>query len=246
MARPIAALVEEITMPNTASFSTFVRPPGSPIYTAAGPALVLPRRAPAGRSQRTPSDEREFTVPDVRRQLSQVLEMIRAAADVHPPMPRIDPQHEELARSLQQLEQQLAERENAVEGREYLARERERDLAEEAALLQHREALVAATRKTLVTRPSLSAEERVALANLKTELNRQEAQLREDREALRQREKFVEESEKRLFEKVQEQQEKESELEQREEELKAREPVAETTSGAAAPVVKREFDEFRE
>ena len=118
-------------------------------------------------------------------------------------------------------------------------------LHEAEALLQHREALVKAAKKTGPARGALSAEERAALLALKAELDRQESGLRESREALREREKFIEESETRLFAKVQEQQEQETELEQREEELRARVEAA-GGGGAAAPKGKRVFDEFNE
>lgn len=222
-----------------ASFSTFVRPPGSPIYSPAGPSLVLPRRSPANRAQRLTTDVRDASALEARRQIAQVLALIRAAEELEPPCQVVDAQNEELARSLEQLESRLAERERAVEEREFRAAERERDQAEAAALLQHREALVAASRKLPVVRAKISEAEHAALLDLKVEMDRQEALLRENREALREREQFIDESERRLFEKVQQQQEKETELEQREEELKLRE-----SSLNPAAAAKKEFDEF--
>lgn len=235
-------------MSNTASFSTFVRPPGSPIYAPSGPSLVLPRRpnTPSIRAPRERAEERNESSLEARRQIAQVLALIRAAEGVDAPSVIADTQNEEMARSLQQLELKLAERERALEEREFRLAERERDLAESEALLQHREALVSAAKKTPATRAELSAEEHAALLNLKAELDRQEALLLENRENLREREKFVEESESRLFEKVQQQQEKESELEQLEEELKLRGAYNTGAKADAGPVAPKVFDEFKE
>lgn len=237
-------------MDTTASFSTFVRPPGSPIYAPSGPALVLPRRSPSQsrllsiREQpRVPAELRDAATLEIRRQINQVLAMIRATEALEMQSPAVEAQNEELASSLQQLEMKLAERERAVEEREYSLAERERDLAEAEVLLQHHESLLAASRRTPAARVGLSDEERAALVNLKAELDRQEALLREAREEMRQREVFVEESERRLFEKVQEQQEKETELEQREEDVRSRESVP---GPAGAVEAKRSFDEFNE
>lgn len=233
-------------MENTGSFSTFVRPPGSPIYSKAGPSLVLPRRTGHSiRSQANSPELRDAATLEIRRQIEQVITLIREAEGYQTQTPFADAQNKELARSLQELELKLAERERAVEEREYKLADRERDLAEAEVLLKHHEALLAASRRTPAARAGLSEEERFALVNLKQELDRQEALLREAREALREREVFVEESERRLFEKVQEQQEKETELEQRDEEMRRRE-----NPGASAPDVppaaKPPFDEFNE
>lgn len=237
-------------MNTTASFSTFVRPAGSPIYAPTGPALVLPRRSPSQsrlqsiREQpRVPVELRDAATLEIRRQITQVLALIRAAEALDTHSPAAEAQNEELASSLQQLEMKLAERERVVEEREYRLAERERDLAEAEVLMQHHESLLAASRRTPAARVGLSEEERFALVNLKTELDRQETMLREAREEMRQREVFIEESERRLFEKVQEQQEKETELEQREEDVRSREPTPGAT-GAVEP--KRSFDEFNE
>ncbi|MDF3057404.1 MAG: hypothetical protein K0R17_1619 [Rariglobus sp.] len=234
-------------MATVASFSTFVRPPGSPIYAPSGPSLVLPRRTtPSIRAPRLASEARDPTAVEARRQLDQIMALIRAADSLEPPCSIVDAQNEEMARSLQQLELTLAERERATEEREFRVAERERDLAEAEALLQHREALLAASKKTPSTRAGLSAEENAALLNLKAELDRQEAQLRENREALREREKFIEESECKLFEKVQQQQEKETELEQLEEELHQRKLESEAGRAGQEPEAKKPFDEFTE
>lgn len=237
-------------MSTTASFSTFVRPPGSPIYAPSDPALVLPRRSPSQyrlqsiREQpRVPVELRDAATLEIRRQINQVLAMIRATEALESKSPASEAQNDELANSLQQLEMKLADRERTVEEREFRLAERERDLAEAEILLQHHEALLAASRRTPAARVGLSEEERFALVSLKTELDRQEQLLHQAREEMRQRELFIEESEQRLFEKVQEQQEKETELEQREEEVRSRVPA----KGASdAPEPKRAFDEFNE
>ncbi len=229
-------------MSTIASSSTFVRPPGSPVYSAKGPALVLARRPspPSIRGTRPPMPElRDATTLEISRQIAQVVEMIRATAGFDLQSPQVDKQNEELARSLQDLEMKLAERERVVEEREFRLADRERDLAEAEVLLKHHEALLAASRRTPAARVGLSEEERFALVSLKSELDRQENVLRETREELQQRVLFIEESETKLFEKVQQQQEKEIELEQREEELKRNE-------APHAPAEKKPFDEFNE
>jgi hypothetical protein len=229
-------------MSNTPSFSTFVRPTGSPVYSAKGPALVLARRpaTPSIRGTRPPTPElRDATTLEISRQIAQVVALIRANEGFDLQSPRVDRHNQELARSLQELELKLADRERTVEEREYRLADRERDLAEAEVLLKHHEALLAASRRTPAARVGLSEEERFALVNLKEELDRQEILLRETREELQQRALFIEESETKLFEKVQQQQEKEIELEQREEELKRSEaPRAQTG--------KKPFDEFNE
>jgi hypothetical protein len=126
----------------------------------------------------------------------------------------------ELEKSLRQLELKLVERERVVQDREIRLREYEREMAEAEALLAAREQLVAAQRKS--TAVNVSPEERSALQGLKTELERQEAVLKDAQASMYERERFMEESETRLFEKVQSQQEREIELDQREEELKTR------------------------
>ncbi|WP_162525161.1 hypothetical protein [Rariglobus hedericola] len=207
---------------------------------------MLPRRSPSNRVQRLPNEVKDSPAAEARRQIAQVLALIRAAEEMEPPCPVVDAQNEELARSLHQLEAKLAEREREVAEKELRLADRERDQAETNALLQHREALLAAARKLPVVRAPLSVAEHAALLNLKGELDRQEASLREHREALREREKFIEDSERRLFEKVQEQQEKEMELEQREEESQFRALNAAPVGADAPPAVKKTFDEFTE
>jgi hypothetical protein len=244
---PAAPLVEELSMAHTASFSTFVRPPGSPIYAPTGPSLVLPRRTYPARGSKQAAVAREATPDlDLRRQLGQLLALIRAADLVEPAVHPADTQNEEVARSLQQLELRLAERERAVQERELRADDRERDMAEAEVLLRHREALLAASRRTPSNRAAISDEERAALLKLRAELERQEALIRESREALRDREKFIAESEDCLFAKVQSQQEKETELEQREEELRAKERAFAQRTGLGLPEKAEPFDEFNE
>jgi chromosome segregation ATPase len=225
-----------------------VRPPGSPIYYPAGPTLVLPRRTtPSIRAQQLPAQPGAALVVEARSKITELLALIQAAEEHEHPGGIISAHNEEMARSLQQLELQLAEREREAGEREFRLAERERDLAETEALLRHREALLDAAKKNPCSRRGISDEERLALANLKAELDRQEAQIRENREALREREKFVEESESRLFEKVQQQQEKETELEQLQEELKQRESASRPASAQGeATSAKRVFDEFNE
>ena len=127
----------------------------------------------------------------------------------------------ELERTLRVLERSLAERERVIAESEGRLAERERDVAEAEALLTAREQLNLAARHTSAGGSGFP-EERAALEQLKTELERQEATLLEAKQAVREREVFLDESETRLFEKVQAQQDKENELEQREEDLRAR------------------------
>lgn len=127
----------------------------------------------------------------------------------------------ELERTLRQLEAALAERERLATETEARQADRERDLAEMEALLLAREKLIAATRRP-AARAEVSPEERAALDQLRGELERQEASVKEARQALREREQFLDDAEAKLFEKVQAQQEKENELEQRDEDLRAR------------------------
>jgi chromosome segregation ATPase len=230
------------------SFSTFVRPPGSPIYAGSGHSLAIPRRVatPSIRGPQSTPELRDAAKLEIRRQIEQVIALIRQTEGFQTLPPFADSSNKELARSLQELELKLADRERAVEEREYKLADRERDLAEAEVLLKHHEKLLAASRRTPAARVGLSDEERFALVNLKTELDRQETLLRENREALRQREQFIEESERRLFEKVQQQQEKETELEQRDEELRQRQGAQSPGDKSAVQAPKPAFDEFRE
>ncbi len=236
-------------METNTPFSTFERPPGSPVYSNARPALVIPRRVSSVRSYRSvaPLDgDREYRDDEARRQLGQLLLMLSAVGPFEVGrQPSESGGRDEFSRPLAEMEARIAERERAVVEHEFRLADRERDLAEAEVLLKHHEALVAVARKTLPMRSCFSEEERVVLLNLKTELDRQEALLRESRDALREREKFVEESEKRLFEKVQQQQEKETELEQREEEIQLRQAAGGNPPGGDA-LTPGKFDEFNE
>jgi len=139
----------------------------------------------------------------------------------------------ELEKSLRQLELKLVERERVVQDKEIRLREYEREMAEAEALLAAKEQLVAAQRKS--TAVNVSPEEKTALEALKSELERQEAIIKDAQAALYERERFMEASETRLFEKVQSQQEREIELDQREEELKARVRKNRENEAAADP-----------
>lgn len=158
--------------------------------------------------------------------------------------------NEEVDKYARQMEAAFSERERQIAEGEARLADRARDLDEMEALLRARESLIAATRlRDSKSRMEITPREAAALNQLKEELERQEASLREARAAIREREVFLEESENRLFAKVQEQQEKETELEQREEELVARaihngenEPAA----VAATSTPARPYDEFRE
>ncbi len=187
--------------------------PPFPIRHQSRPPLALPRRV------RTPAD------------------LVAAPRPESAPGP--DPEADRFYRHLQEA---LTDRERAIADAEVRLLERTRDLDEIDALLRAREALLASTRlREPGNRNLVTSREAQAVMDLKAELDRQEASLREAREAIREREKFLDESEQRLFEKVQQQQEKESELEQREENLKARQENAANSGGA-----NQVRDEFRE
>lgn len=143
----------------------------------------------------------------------------------------------ELQRTLRQLELSLAERERSLAENEARIADRERDIAETQALLEARERMQEAAREPDSGLAGVSPKEAEALIQLRAELDRQEASLKESREALREREEFVDASEARLFEKVQAQQEKEIELEQREEDLRARERRLRESEAARDPKV---------
>jgi hypothetical protein len=148
------------------------------------------------------------------------------------------------------MQMAMAERERQIAETEARLADRARDLDELDALLRARESLIAATRlRDSKSRLEISPREVAALNQLKEELEKQEASLREGREALRERELYLEQSENRLFAKVQEQQEKEMELEQREENLVNRaiqgsQADLEQVASEGQPV--RAYDEFRE
>jgi hypothetical protein len=180
------------------------------------PPLSLPRR----RSARAPSVTNVLDATAAAREsIHAIVAATRSPFGVGPDLSL--EKVLELERTLRVLERSLAERERVIAESEGRLAERERDVAEAEALLIAREQLNAASRHTSAG-GSGSPEERAALEQLKTELERQEATLLEAKEAVREREVFLDESETRLFEKVQAQQDKENELEQREEDLRAR------------------------
>lgn len=156
----------------------------------------------------------------------------------------------EVERAVRQMHLAMTERERQVAEAEVRLADRARDLDEMEALLRARESLIAATRlRDSKSRLEISPREAAALNQLREELEKQEASLRESREALHERELYLEQSENRLFAKVQEQQEKEMELEQREENLVTR--AIQGTPDELAPVSTagspvRAYDEFRE
>jgi chromosome segregation ATPase len=154
----------------------------------------------------------------------------------------------EVERAARQMDSAIAERERKIAEAEAHLADRARDLDELDALLRARESLIAATRlRDSKSQREISPREATALKQLKEELEKQEASLREAQEALREREIYLEKSETRLFAKVQEQQEKEMELEQREENLVARAIQGNPTdliSSTGTP--NRVYDEFRE
>jgi hypothetical protein len=156
----------------------------------------------------------------------------------------------EVERAVRQMHLAMAERERQIAETEARLADRARDLDEMEALLRARESLIAATRlRDSKSRLEISPREAAALNQLKEELEKQEASLREGREALRERELYLEQSETRLFAKVQEQQEKEMELEQREENLVTRAiqgSPAESEQVSAERSPARAYDEFRE
>ena len=156
----------------------------------------------------------------------------------------------EVERAARQMDLAIAERERKIAETEAHLADRARDLDELDALLRARESLIAATRlRDSKSQREISPREATALKQLKEELEKQEASLREAREALRERELYLEQSETRLFAKVQEQQEKEMELEQREENLIARAiqgSPSELEPAAGPPRPARVYDEFRE
>ncbi|MBL9213446.1 MAG: hypothetical protein JNL92_23480 [Opitutaceae bacterium] len=181
------------------------------------PPLILPRRrAAAGPAVTNVLD----ATAAARESIQAIVAATRSPFGVGPDLSL--EKVLELERTLRVLERSLAERERVIAETEGKLAERERDVAEAEALLTAREQLNAASRQTAAAGGSGSPEERAALELLKSELERQEANLLEAKQAVRERELFLDESETRLFEKVQAQQDKENELEQREEDLRIR------------------------
>lgn len=198
-------------------------PESGPIKFPAPPKPVPP---PNLSLRRRPSQPRDpFVVSEASAVARESIRAIVSAS--RPPFGEASPAEMdrviELQRTLRQLELSLAERERLIAENEARLVDRERDIAESAALLEARERMQEATRAQDPAPAEVSAKEAEALKQLRAELDRQEASLKDSREALREREQFIDASETKLFEKVQAQQEKEIELEQREEDLRARE-----------------------
>ena len=128
-------------------------------------------------------------------------------------------QASQLEKTLRELEVGLEVRERLVTEAEARIGDRERDLAEAEALVVARQKLIDASRLSTPAKAGLSAEEKAALEQLKSELDRQEESLREQKAAMLEREKFLEDNETRLFEKMMAHQQLETELEQKGEDL---------------------------
>lgn len=196
-------------------------PPGNikfPVRPTGGlKPLVLPRRVnPLQRAQ-----EASQATAAARKSIDAIMSSSRApwggrAASLS------SVQVEELEKALRALEAKVGEREMALADAENKMAEKDRALAETEALLQAREKVIDAMRKQPAATEGAVANpaEIEALAKLKEELDRQEANIKEQRAALQEREEFLNQSEASLFEKMQAQQEKETELEQKEEDLK--------------------------
>ncbi len=178
--------------------------------------LVLPRRAsPLQRAQ-----EASQATAAARKSIDAIMSSSRAPWGGKAALSGT--QVEELEKALRALEAKVGEREMALAEAENKLAERDRALAETEALLQAREKVIDAMRKQPVVQEgaSVNPAEMEALAKLKEELDRQEANIKEQRQAQQEREDFLNQSEAALFEKMQAQQEKETELEQKEEDLK--------------------------
>ncbi len=225
---------------------------GSPAarpYTGwTAPTLSLPRRHAPTRSPF------EVTAASAAARES-IRAIVSATRAPFPDSAAMASRSAEFERSLYHLELTLAERERVIIETGARLADRQRDLAETEALLRAHEKLIAASRRADRVPVALSPEEKTALEQLRAELERQEAALKEAKQAQREREQFLDESEAKLFEKVQAQQEKEIELEQREEDLRARGRRFREREAAADPqaaVLKaedataRKFDELRE
>jgi hypothetical protein len=208
------------TGPAAASNAGFP-PPGKLKFPAKAAAttvkpLVLPRRAsPLQRAQ-----EASQATAAARKSIDAIMSSSRAPWGGKASL--TGTQVEELEKALRALEAKVGEREMALTEAENKLAEKDRALAETEALLQARENVIEAMRKQPVAESgaAVSPEEMEALGKLKEELDRQEANLKEQRAALQEREDFLNQSEASLFDKMQAQQEKETELEQKEEDLK--------------------------
>lgn len=177
--------------------------------------LVLPRRAsPLQRAQ-----EASQATAAARKSIDAIMSSSRAPWGGKATLS--GSQVEELEKALRALEAKVGEREMALAEAENKLAERDRALAETEALLQAREKVIDAMRKQPgPDAGAVNPAEMEALGKLKEELDRQEANIKEQRQSLQEREDFLNQSEAALFEKMQAQQEKETELEQKAEDLK--------------------------
>lgn len=182
--------------------------------TSSAPALVLTRRRPGATMPPMALSEASA---EARKQIANIVSATRSPWSTGK---EVDPaQASQLEKSLRELEVGLEVRERLVTEAEARIADRERDLAEAEALVVARQKLLDASRLSSPAKAGLSAEEKAALEQLKSELDRQEESLREQKAAMLEREKFLEDNETKLFEKMMAQQQLETELEQKSEDL---------------------------
>lgn len=184
--------------------------------------------------------ESKFPPPPVRKEPRRLsLKMAIAAAtrresaDVRPVLSP----HEEFPKiksqsgKQQEMEAHLLELQADIINREELLAEKEKYLEARALELNEKEALLEAHKKVVDARPSggssaevqINSEELNALRALQTELESQEASLKEARKMLHEREAYIEQCENDLVEKSMQLTEREAQLEQREEDVGAAE-----------------------
>lgn len=197
--------------------------------------------------------------PDVQRRVEQRLSsrspfpnsVVQSATNTAAERARLM----EMDRAQRLREQELDDRERALEELQARLGEREREIAELENLLLARERVLMAQRKAPTMPPfAASEEERSALEKLRATLDAQEAALNEARAALKEREIFIEQSETTLLNKVAAQQEHEIMLEQRYEDLRRaehdlRQRIAQVDPAVAAELEaerQRKRDEFTE
>mgnify|MGYP001549680044 CR=1 FL=1 len=222
-------------------------PAQRPGYTP--PVLALPRR----RGLKRPATEISEASVAARRSIKEFVSATRSPFGT--PRRLENSQIAELEHSLRNLELKLAERERLIAETENRLAESARQLYEFEALLSAREKLLAVSRQTVAPAP-ISAEEKAALEQLRTEIERQQTSIDEARRTIREREQFLDESENTLFSKVQSQQENDIQLDQRDDDLRIRErrlreAEAKIDPEAAARLAAedeaaRKRDEFRE
>ena len=134
--------------------------------------LVLPRR-PLAVSGLQGVPEMDAVTSAVRQSVNELVAATRSPfGSVPVPAKQI-----ELERALRELEGTLNLRQRVIAEAESRLSERERDLAESEALLVARERLAAASVRPAAQ--TVSEEERVALVELRAELERQEANIQE-------------------------------------------------------------------